>query len=102
MAGDAPPPGGLKALRALGFALVTALVAGLAGWGLGRLGRRWAALRWLGILLALGLAVASAWVVLTARDAPGMEGLARFLMALILLAPASAGLAVGLWRGGRR
>lgn len=89
-------------MRALGFALLTAAVAALAGWAFGRMGRRWAVVRWIGAALALGLAVAAAWVVLTARAAPGMEGLARFLMALILLGPAALGVALGLWLGGRR
>jgi hypothetical protein len=89
-------------MRALGMALLTAAVAGLAGWALGRMGRRWAVVWWIGAALALGLAAAAVWMVLTARTAPGMEGLAWFLVALILLGPAVLGLSLGLWLGGRR
>ena len=89
-------------MRALAVALFAASVAPLAGWSLGRLGHRWRPFRWVAVALALGLAAAAAWVTLTARDAPGMEGLARFLMALILLAPSALGMALGLWIAGRR
>lgn len=84
-------------MRALAFALAAALVACGAGYGLGRLG--W---RRIGLGLTLTLAAATLWTILTARQSPGMEGLARFLIALIFLAPATLGLGAGLWWGLRR
>lgn len=84
-------------MRALAFALVSALLAAAAGYGIGRL-----RLRRTGLGGAACLALATLWAVLTAHEAPGMEGLARFILALILLGPATLGFAGGLWWGLRR
>lgn len=81
-------------MRALAVVLFAALLAAGAGYGVGRMGWRRVGLGCILLLLAATVAT-----VISARQSPGMEGLARFILALLIWAPGTAGFSVGLWLG---
>ncbi len=77
-------------IRALALALAAAALGGILGWAAGRFLSFWAGLG----LAALGL-VALIWVGVLARLSPGMEGLAFFVLAVLVIAPATLAAALG-------
>ena len=78
--------------------LAIALGLGLAmGWALARYWRPGAAWALVGVLV-LGVVA----LILAGRRAQGFEGVGYAVMALVMLAPAALGVAVGGWLGGRR
>ena len=76
------------------WAIATPIGAALLGIALGFALSRWVAgwVGWSAAALGLGAAVGLAW---RAESLPGMEGLAQFVLALLVIAPASLGAALG-------
>lgn len=77
-------------LRLIAIPVVSALIGAALGYG----AARWVA-PWLGWLLAAAGLAAAVGVALAGQGRPGMDGLGMVVAALLILAPAGLGAALG-------